>query len=189
MIRTPWQLAVVGLALSALMLAACSSGTAAPPVAHLAGSADSAASPNDALHLAGQCLRAHGLPSVPDPVVATDGPAAGQGILNKSAMKTYPDAVVLQATTACDAALARANIATGSNSSNLSPQQLQARLALAHCIRSHGVPNFPDPNPTTGQVTPPPGLSKDSPSLLAAIKVCPSQARAAGLTPGESLAR
>src|SRR5665213_1093631 len=106
MIRTPWQLAVVGLALSALMLAACSSGTAAPPVAHLAGSADSAASPNDALHLAGQCLRAHGLPSVPDPVVATDGPAAGQGILNKSAMKTYPDAVVLQATTACDAALA-----------------------------------------------------------------------------------
>jgi len=63
---------------------------------------------------------------------------------------------------------------------------LQARLALARCIRAHGVPNFPDPNPTTGDVTPPPGLSKNSPSILAAIRACPSQAQAAGLSPGES---
>jgi hypothetical protein len=186
MIATPWQLAVGGLALSALMLTACSSGTAAPPVAHLATSSGAAASPNDALHLAGECLRQQGLSNFPDPVVATDGPASGKAILDKSALKNYPDAVAQQAITACSVALAQANIVTSQGSSNISQQELQARLALARCIRSHGVPNFPDPNPTTGEVTPPPGLSKTSPSILAAIQACPSQAQAAGLSPGES---
>lgn len=179
-------LVVGGLALSALMLTSCSSRTAAPPVAHLSASASTTASTNDALHLVGECLREHGLPNVPDPVVATDGPAAGQGILDKSALKSYPIAVAQQAIDACSAALAKANIAHGSSSSNISQQELQARLALARCIRAHGVPNFPDPNPTTGDVSPPPGLSKTSPSILAAIQACPSQAQAAGLTPGES---
>ncbi len=87
------MLAVAALALSALMLTACSSGKAAPPVAHLAGSSGAAASPNAALHLAGECIRQHGLPNFPDPVVATDGPAAGQGILDKSVLKSYSDAV------------------------------------------------------------------------------------------------
>jgi hypothetical protein len=186
MIRTPWQLAVGGLALSVLMLAACSSGTGAPPVAQLAASSGTTTSPTDALHLAGECMRQHGLPNFPDPVVATDGPAAGQGILAKSALKSYPDAVAQQAISACSAALDKANIATGPNSTNISQQELQARLALARCIRAHGVPNFPDPNPTTGDVTAPPGLNKNSPSILAAIQACPSQAQAAGLSPGES---
>jgi hypothetical protein len=180
------RLAIGMLALSVLILTACSSGKAAPPVAQLAASSGPTTSPNDALHLAGECMRQHGLPSFPDPVVATDGPAAGQAILDKSALKTYPDAVAQQAMNACRAALDQADVASGPNSSNVSQQELQARLALARCIRAHGVPNFPDPNPTTGEVTPPPGLSKTSPSILAAIRACPSQAQAAGLTPGES---
>jgi hypothetical protein len=183
--RTPWQLAVGGLALSGLMLAACSSGTASPPVAHLAGSADAAASPTSAVHLAAECLREHGIANFPDPAVATDGPAAGREILDKSALKAYPDAVVNQAMNACRTALDQAGLLSGQDSS-VSQQEIQARLALAGCIRSHGVPNFPDPDPTTGDVTPPPGLSKTSPSILAAIRACPSQAQAAGLTPGES---
>jgi hypothetical protein len=183
MIRTTWQLAVGGLALSAMMLAACSSGTAAPPVAHLAASSGAAASPNDALHLVGECLRQHGLSSVPDPVVAADGPAEGKGILNKVALKAYSPSVVSQAITACGTAMANANIFSGQSSSGMTQQELQARLALARCIRAHGVPNFADPNPTTGEVSPPPGLSKTSPSILAAIQACPSQAQAAGLGP------
>ena len=131
-------------------------------------------------------MRQHGLPNFPDPVVAAEGPAAGQGILAKSVLKSYPDAVAERAITACRAALDKANIATGSSSSNISEQDLQARLALARCIRAHGVPNFPDPNPTTGDVSPPPGLNKNSPSILAAVQACPSQAHAAGLSPGES---
>ena len=186
MSRTPWQLAVGALALSALMLTACSSGTATPPVAHLAGSSGATASLTSAVHLAGECMRAHGLPNFPDPAVATDGPAAGQAILDKSVLKSYSDGVVNQAITACRSALDQAGLVSGQGSSTISQQELQARLALARCIRAHGVPNFPDPNPTTGDVSPPPGLSKTSPSILAAIQACPSQALAAGLTPGES---
>ncbi|HTC71056.1 MAG TPA: hypothetical protein VK662_15910 [Acidothermaceae bacterium] len=180
------MLAATALALSALMLSACSSGKAAPRVAQLSTTPETTTSPNSALHAAGQCLRAHGVPNVPDPVVATDGPAKGEGILDKQALKSYPDSVSIQAITACSAAIAAANIATGSSSTNITQQQLQARLTLARCIRAHGVPNFPDPNPTTGDVTPPPGLTKTSPRILAAIQACPSQAQAAGLSPGES---
>lgn len=179
------RLTVGAVALSTVLLAACSSHAAAPPIAHLAGST-AAASPNDLLHLAGECLREHGLPNVADPVVATDGPVKGQGILDKTALKADQQPVVFAALTACSAALAKANIYSGQHSSSISPQELQARLILARCIRAHGVPNFPDPNPTTGDVSPPPGLSKNSPSILAAIAACPSQARAAGLSPGES---
>jgi hypothetical protein len=183
--RTTWLIAATGLVLSALLLAACSSGTTAPPVAHLATSADAAASPASALHLASACLREHGLANFPDPAVATDGPAAGQAILDKSALKAYPDSVVTQAMNACRAELEQAGFGSGQNST-VSPQEIQARLALARCIRAHGVPNFPDPDPTTGDITPPPGLSKTSPSIVAALRACPSQAQAAGLTPGES---
>jgi hypothetical protein len=184
--RTTSVLGATGLALSVLMLTACSSGTAAPPIAHLTTSSESSPSPNDALHAAGECLRQHGLPNVPDPVVATDGPAKGKGILDKSALKADADGVVSQAITACSAAIAAANIFTSQGSSSISQEELRGRLALARCIRAHGVPNFPDPNPTTGDVSPPPGLNKNSPSILAAIQACPSQAQAAGLSPGES---
>lgn len=184
--RAKATLAAAGLALLALTLAACSSGTPSPSVARLPSGADTVVSSGgDVLQLAGQCLRQHGLPNFPDPAVATDGPAAGHAILDKSALKGYPDSAVNQALDACRVAMDEAGLLTGQGSS-VSSQEIQARLALARCIRAHGVPNFPDPNPTTGEVTPPPGLSKTSPSILAAIKACPSQAQAAGLSPGDS---
>jgi len=184
--RTTSVLAATALAFSVLMLTACSSGKAAPPVAHLAASSGAATPSNDALHLVGECLRQHGLSNFPDPVLATDGPAAGHGILAKTELKSYSDAVAQQARAASGTAMANANIYTGQSGSGITEQELQARLALARCIRAHGVPNFPDPNPTTGDVSPPPGLNKNSPSILAAIQACPSQAQAAGLSPGES---
>jgi len=184
--RTAAVLAATGLALSVLMLTSCSSGKPTSAVARLAGSSAGTASLTSAVHVAGECMRAHGLPTFPDPAVATDGPAAGHAILDKSVLKNYSDGVVNQAITACRSALDQAGLVSGQGSSNISQQELQARLALARCIRAHGVPNFPDPNPTTGDVTPPPGLSKNSPSILAAIRACPSQAQAAGLSPGES---
>lgn len=180
--RTAAVLAATGLALSVLMLTSCSSGKAAPPVAHLAASSGVAASPNDALHLVGECLRQHGLANFPDPVVATDGPAAGHGILAKTDLKSYSVAVAQQALTACGTAMANANIYTGQSGSGVTEQELEARLALARCIRAHGVSNFPDPDPTTGDVSPPPGLTKTSPSILAALAACVTLAQAAGIS-------
>jgi hypothetical protein len=118
-------------------------------VAHVArstGTTITAARPN-ALLLATRCLRQHGLPDLPGPVLATSGPAKGQMVLDKAGLAAYPSSVVNQATAACSATLAQ--ISGGPNAA-ASPHQLQSLLAFAHCVRNHGVPNFPDPNSQGG---------------------------------------
>jgi hypothetical protein len=46
-------------------------------------------------------------------------------------------------------------------------------LKFASCMRSHGVPNFPDPSPGGGlKIAPGSGLNPQSPSFQAAQKAC-----------------
>lgn len=172
-----WRLAAGALVISALGVAACGSGTASPPVAHAARSSATTISRTNALHLAGQCIRQHGIPNFPDPTVAS---------FDKRALRAAPSSVANQALTACRTALAQAGISLGGpNPQVTTQQQIQKLLALARCIRSHGVPNFPDPNPTTGDFGRPPGIS--FPQLLAAARACRPLVNAAGLgmpTPG-----
>src|ERR1700686_2360008 len=77
-----------GLVLLALALAACGSHEASPPVARVARSSTTtpASSRTQALVLATRCLRQHGPPDMPGPVLATSGPARGQMILDKQAL-------------------------------------------------------------------------------------------------------
>jgi hypothetical protein len=85
-------------------------------------------------------MRAHGVPDFPDPR-ATGGLAIPNDINTESpAFKT--------AEQAC-ASLARSGAAAGSPES----RKLQL-VALARCMRAHGVPDFPDP-----MSTPPPPSS------------------------------
>jgi hypothetical protein len=132
------------MVLLGLGLAACGSQTS-PPVAHVARSTATtiASAPTNAAVLATRCLRQHGLPDLPGPVLATSGPLRGQMVLDKAGLVAYPSSVVNQATAACSAAMAQ--LPSGPNSVT-SAQQLQDLLAFAHCVRNHGVPNFPDPN-------------------------------------------
>jgi hypothetical protein len=132
--------------------------------------------------LAVVCLRQHGIVDLPDPTVVTSGPAKGESVFDKRAFAAYSESVVDQALTACSAALAQAGVVPRTSGPTLTQQEIQNRLALARCLRTHGVPNFPDPNPTTGDVTLPPGLTKTSPQLLAAAQACRALATAAGLT-------
>jgi hypothetical protein len=167
--------------MSALAMTACSSGTGSPTVPGAAGSSvTTAVSQSHAMLLAVQCLRQHGILDLPDPTVVPSGPMRGQSIFDKRAFGAYPDPVVNQALAACRAALAQAGVVPRS-APTLTEQEIQNRLALARCLRSHGVPNFPDPNPTTGDITLPPGLTKTSPQLLTAAQACRSLAIAAGL--------
>jgi hypothetical protein len=143
------RLAACGLVLLGLALAACGSKQASPPVAHVArstGTTIRTAGPNPLL-AATTCLRQHGMPDLPGPVLATSGPAKGQMVLDKPGMAAYPSSVVSQATAACSAALAQ--ISGGPNAA-ASPHQLQDLLAFSQCVRNHGVPNFPDPNSQGG---------------------------------------
>ena len=64
-----------------------------------------------------------------------------------------------------------ANASTGSGSSSTS-----STLAFSNCMRSHGVPNFPDPkvvsNHDGNQLVYLPGINPQSPAFEAAAKAC-----------------
>jgi hypothetical protein len=130
-----------------LVVADCGSPAASPSVAHVArtSTTTTGGSGTNALLLATRCLRQHGLPNMPGPVLATSGPARGQMILDKQALVDYPSAVVSQALDACSAALAQAGLSGGPNAA-ASPQEIRYLLAFAHCVRNHGISSFPDPN-------------------------------------------
>jgi Rieske Fe-S protein len=62
----------------------------------------------------------------------------------------------------------------GTDPSSASSPSFAQEVALAHCLRSHGEPNFPDP-PANGQGTAPstgPGFDPNSPRFLAAVRIC-----------------
>lgn len=150
--RRRWGLAAGALALSAAALAACGSRAASPPVAHAAqptGSSSSHTSEGQALLLAGRCLRHHGLPNLPDPAIATYGPAKGLPVLAKADLRADPTSVVNQAILACHGPLQQAGV-YGMSSTGPTPQQMRDLLAFARCVRAHGIPNFPDPNSQGG---------------------------------------
>lgn len=167
------RLAACGLALVGLALAACGSQQASPPVARVAGSTGTTitSARTNAVLLATRCLRQHGLPDMPGPVLATSGPLTGQMVLDKQALAAYPRSVVNQATAACGAALAQ--ISSGPNAA-ASAHQLQDLLAFAHCVRDHGVPNFPDPNSQGGFNLAGTGINSHqlTPAEFAAARAC-----------------
>jgi hypothetical protein len=184
--RRHWRLAAGALVLSALAATACSSGTRTPTIPRAAGATVTTISESHAMLLVVQCFRQHGIPTMPDPTVVSSGPAKGQTTFDKRALLAYPQTVVNQAVTACRIALEQAGAPSGPPP-DMSQQEIQARLALARCARAHGVPNLPDPNPTTGEFTLPPGLSTNSPQLLAAAQACRSLLNPAGVSiPGGS---
>jgi hypothetical protein len=94
-------------------------------------------------------------------------------VLDKQALAAYPSSVVNQATEACSAALAQAGLSGGPNAA-ASPQQLQDLLAFAHCVRNHGISNFPDPNSQGGFNLAGTGINSHelTPAELAAARKC-----------------
>jgi hypothetical protein len=184
--RPPILASIVAVGALALLAAGCGGG-GSPGVANVpsstvpraAGSSAATNSRTSALLLAGRCLRQHGLSNLPDPAIATSGPAKGQPVLDKQAMHAFPDSVVSQATLACAAVLQYAGI--GGGSSARTPQQIQDGLAFSRCVRNHGIANFPDPN---GQGTfnlAGTGINSHdlTPAQLAAAQACLSAAHGA----------
>ena len=166
------RLAAGGLVISALGVAACGSGTASPPVAHATGHTTTSPRAN-ALLLATRCLRQHGLPNLPDPIVVSSGPARGQMALDKPALLAYPSSVVNQAVDACRTALEQAGMPSGADQAP-STHEIQDLLAFARCVRSHGISNFPDPNSQGNFNLAGTGVNSHqlSPAELAAARTC-----------------
>ena len=77
---------------------------------------------------------------------------------------------------ACAAALAAcgsANHSVAAASGGVSAAHMATALKFAACMRSHGVPNFPDPTATGGiQIQAGSGVDPQSPSFQSAQKSC-----------------
>ena len=100
------------------------------------GFAIAAGSPQKALKLS-QCMRAHGVPNFPDP--------NGQGVIQGSGID--PNSRQFQnAQQTCAKDLGGA----GTRSPAQIAQAEAAALAFSKCMRSHGVPTFPDPQFSSG---------------------------------------
>jgi hypothetical protein len=92
-----------------------------------------------------QCMRAHGITNFPDP-----SPSGG-GLIVPNDVNT--DAPAFKSAQAACAKLTQ----PGGNQTRLSASRKAQLLALAKCMRSHGVPNFADPTsspppPSSGNV-------------------------------------
>jgi hypothetical protein len=117
------------------------------------------------------CMRAHGVPNFPDPKV-TQRPGGG------SVAQAVPSQAV--GTPAFNAAQkACQGILPPPQSPAQQAQQErehgQVLLAFARCLRSHGVPKFPDPD-GQGQLSPQTvqaaGVDLHAPVVLSAAKAC-----------------
>ena len=85
--------------------------------------------------------RAHGVPDFPDPHSMSGGVTGVQ--INGNGSTLDPTSSVFQAAqTACK----KYSPAGAPNGKGLSAKDRQAVLAFAACMRTHGVPDFPDPN-------------------------------------------
>ncbi|SRR6266581_663541 len=171
----------------ALLTAACSGGTSSAVGTASTGSTSSAGSTastgtggassaylSDKLGLA-RCLRTHGVPNYPDPN------AAGQEPPNSKQLIRTPQGQAAVSTCSY----------WGDRIHNDVAAQNQAVLAeyvrFAQCMRSHGLPNFPDPVYAEGRVefvlsASQDGFDPHSPQVLAKARECESV-----LPPGSGL--
>jgi hypothetical protein len=136
---------VVGMAV--VLATACSSGHPTPQVASAAGSAGNTptsapANTTSLLHNAAQCIRDHGVPNFPDPVLD----AHGRIQIDDNLLKNLPAAVQQSAENACKSQINAAEQAAQVQQPAVTPQELAQLTTFAKCMRAHGFPNFPDPD-------------------------------------------
>jgi hypothetical protein len=158
----------------ALVATGCSKNSAGPSVAQLTAPTSSAAAPatsssppkTEAGLLAySMCMRAHGVPDFPDPVGNTLQVNVHPG------SDLDPSSPLMQtAQKACQSLQPG-----GKQGGTISAAQQAEALKYSACMRSHGVPNFPDPTFSNGRaqlkVT---GIDPNSPQFVAAVKACQS---------------
>jgi hypothetical protein len=154
--------AVAAIAPLALLAAACGGGSGS--------SATAGTSTNQHALAYARCMRSHGEPGFPDP--------DSQGGFDKAtvvrAFRQTSKSVVLSASRACQHLMPQG---LGPQRPQLSASQqrrLQADvLKAATCIRSHGVPNFPDPTVDSyGHINVGGRVNPDSPQVKSAIQAC-----------------
>jgi hypothetical protein len=182
---------IAGLTALALLAAGCGSTSKSPTVAHLGSSTTSSTASSSSSAASGggstagsashqsqavaysACVRAHGVPNFPDPKVSTNGSEVKVAIAVNPSISGNPH--FNSAQQACRKLLPGGGPGEGSNH-QITPQEQSQYLKAAACIRSHGIPSFPDPTFSGGGVHLPKtaGVNPHSPQVRRAEEACQS---------------
>jgi hypothetical protein len=186
---------IVGITALALLGAGCGGSAKTPTVAHLgsgtssssstasagssqsgsssAGSSQSgSASPDSQAVAYSACMREHGVPSFPDPKVTTNGNEVKVAVRVTPGITGNPK--FNSAQKACSKLIPGGGPGPASNHP-ISLEEQSEYLKAAACIRTHGIPSFPDPTFEGGGVhISHKGLDLSSPQARKAEEACQS---------------
>jgi hypothetical protein len=153
----------------ALLAAGCGGGSGGPTTS------TNASTPRAAERAAfrySACMRQHGVPNFPDPIVRTSPGHESIGLKVTPATTGSPS--FKSARNACRGIMPEPSPAQIAQQQR---HELEGKLAFARCMRRHGLNGFPDPS-TSGEFTPAmvraAGIDIRSPAVLAAAKACVS---------------
>ncbi len=172
-------LAPVALIAMVALISACGSSAPASTGSGSSGGGNNTATNHEKAVKFAECMRHNGVSAFPD--LPASGELTIDGIANGSSLNTSTLAFK-QAISAC-----KDLEPAGFMGQKATPQQTDARLKFAQCVRKNGVPDFPDPNPNgplidTNRI---PSLAgkdpRSDPGLNAAMHKCSDFAAAAGV--------
>jgi hypothetical protein len=142
--RPTSSLLIVAIA-AATVIAACGSNSPSRPSVSRSGGRLTQAQKEQATVNFADCMRSHGVTNLPDPA---SSPHEIKPAMNPNSTLTRSPQFQAAAT-ACQHLLPDGSLPTAAHSH----AQIAAFLAFAHCMRTHGFPNFPDPT-SSGELTP-----------------------------------
>lgn len=160
------------LLITAIVVAACGSSSSGDPTSSAARTSSDVAF--------AQCMRSHGVPSFPD------SPSNGHGVVISASQRAGSGSSMTVNGVSVSAPAFRSAMRTcrkylpggGTPTAAQSARARAQALAMSRCMRSHGVPDFPDPHFGTGPGGGPgirldgAGLDPNSPAFQHAMKVC-----------------
>ena len=125
-----------------------------------------------------QCMRTHGVPEFPEPKNGHLLFKYNRGAGGTSGRGVNPESAQFKGAQAACKSLEPAQLASPAQSS----EQQSSAIKFAQCMRSHGVPNFPEPKVSGGRVMllVGKGVNPNSPQFQAATRACQKLAPGGG---------
>jgi hypothetical protein len=160
----------------AAAVSGCQSGGAGSLTGQSAGTAPPAGSQEQTATLErqySQCMREHGVPNFPDPIISDGNVSYGQD----DSIKSNPH--LAEASEACKSIQERISSQPGGKNWNPTAADRQKLAAFAKCVREHGVPEWPDAN-ADGSFTLTPKLEDEDPQT----RINPAQTACRGYWDG-----
>ena len=179
--RRPLIPTFVVVAAAVAVLAAGCGGGSSPPTS--SASPDAATTdPGAAVIAFAGCMRSHGLAGYPDPHVSA---SADHVSITISPGALDPNSPSFKSATGACAHL----LPGGGAPATVSPHEQAQDLRFASCMRTNGVPGFPDPD-HDGAFTLPSGIDQQAPQFQRATQACanvePSSLSILNQPPGSS---